>query len=200
VLPVIDQFLALYPEIRIRLIQSDRNVDLIDSHADVAIRVGHLRDSSLIAARVGSLRVVVVASKELLRKHGEPETPEDLRGYPCIVFDSPSLSPWRFRNPDTGEISTMAEVPRLLVSSPDAAVDAAIDGIGATLVLEHDAEAAIKAGKLNFILQEYEVEPIPVHVVHLSRNGMPVKLRRFVDFAVPKLREMLAEFGRIPSI
>jgi len=200
VLPVIDQFLALYPEIRIRLIQSDRNVDLIDSHADVAIRVGHLRDSSLIAARVGSLRVVVVASKELLRKHGEPETPEHLRGYPCIVFDSPSLSPWRFRNPDTGEISTMAEVPRLLVSSPDAAVDAAIDGIGATLVLEHDAEAAIKAGKLNFILQEYEVEPIPVHVVHLSRNGMPVKLRRFVDFAVPKLREMLAEFGRIPSI
>ena len=72
VLPVIDQFLALYPEIRIRLIQSDRNVDLIDSHADVAIRVGRLRDSSLVATRVGSLRVVVVASKELLRKHGEP--------------------------------------------------------------------------------------------------------------------------------
>jgi DNA-binding transcriptional LysR family regulator len=133
VLPVIDQFLASYPEIRIRLIQSDRNVDLIDSHADVAIRVGRLRDSSLVAARVGSLRVVVVASKELQRKHGEPGTPEDLRGYPCIVFDSPSLSPWRFRNPDTGQIFTMAEVPRLLVSSPDAAVDAAIDSIGATL-------------------------------------------------------------------
>ena len=199
VLPVIDQFLALYPEIRIRLIQSDRIVDLIDSHADVAIRVGHLSDSSLVAARVGSLRVVVVASKELLRKHGEPETPEDLRGYPCIVFDSPSLWPWRFRNPDTGQIFTMAEAPRLLVSSPDAAVDAAIDTIGATLVLEHDVDAAIKAGKLSSILQEYEVSPIPVHVVHLSRN-MPIKLRRFIDFAIPKLREMLAEFGRIPSV
>jgi DNA-binding transcriptional LysR family regulator len=200
VLPVIDQFLDLYPEIRIRLIQSDRNVDLIDSHADVAIRVGHLRSSSLIAARVGSLRVVVAASKKLLRKHGEPETPEDLRGYPCVVFDSPSLSPWRFRNPDTGQIFTVAEVPRLLVSSPDAAVDAAIDSIGATLVLEHDVDAAIKAGKLKFILREYEFEPMPVHVVHLSRNAMPLKVRRFVDFAVPKLREMLAEFGRIPSI
>jgi DNA-binding transcriptional LysR family regulator len=200
VLPVIDQFLALYPEIRIRLIQSDRIVDLIDSHADVAIRVGHLSDSSLVAARLGSLRVVVVASKELLRKHGEPETPEDLRGYPCIVFDSPSLSPWRFRNPDTGLIFTMAEAPRLLVSSPDAAVDAAIDSIGATLVLEHDVDAAIKAGKLNLILQEYEVDPIPVHVIHLSRNVMPIKVRKFVDFAVPKLRKMLAEFGRIRSI
>jgi DNA-binding transcriptional LysR family regulator len=200
VLPVIDQFLALYPEIRIRLIQSDRNVDLIDSHADVAVRVGPLRDSSLVAARVGSLRAVVVASKELLRRHGEPETPDDLRNYPWIVFDSPSLSPWRFRHPETGHIFTMAEVPRLLVSSPDAAVDAAIDGLGATLVLEHDVDAAIKAGKLNIVLQASEVEPIPVHVVHLSRNAMPIKVRRFIDFAVPKLREQLAGFGRTPSM
>jgi DNA-binding transcriptional LysR family regulator len=198
VLPIIDQFLALYPEIRIRLIQSDRNVDLIDSHADVAVRVGRLRDSSLVAARVGSLRVVVVASTELLCKHGVPVTPDDLRGYPCVVFDSPNLSPWRFRHPDTGQIFNVSELPRLLVSSPDAAVDAAIDGIGATLILEHDVDAAIKAGKLNIVLQEFEVEPIPVHMVYLSRNAMPIKVRRFIDFAVPKLRENLAEFGRIP--
>jgi DNA-binding transcriptional LysR family regulator len=144
--------------------------------------------------------VVVVASKELLRKHGTPETPDDLRGYPWIVFDSPSLSPWRFCHPDTGQISTIVQLPRLLVSSPDAAVDAAIDGIGATLVLEHDVDAAIKAGNLDLVLQEFEVEPVPVHVVHLSRHVMPIKVRRFIDFAVPKLRETLAEFGRIPSM
>jgi len=199
-LPVIDQFLAEYPEIRIRLLQSDRNVDLIDAHADVAIRVGRLRDSSLVATRVGSLRAVVVASTELLTKRGMPATPEGLRGYPCVVFDSPNLSTWHFRNPDTGEISTIAEVPRLLVSSPDAAVDAAIDGIGATLVLEHDVAAAVSAGKLRHILQEFEVEPIPVHLLHLSRKVMPMKLRAFIDFAVPKLREKLAEFGRVPSV
>jgi len=199
VLPVIDQFLALYPEIRIRLLQSDRNVDLIDAHADVAVRIGRMRDSSLVAARVGSLRVVVVASPALLKKHGKPDSPEELRGYPCVVFESPNLSPWRFRSPASGQISIVAEVPRLLVSSPDAAVDAAIDGIGATLVLEHDVAAAVKAGKLKYILQEFEVDPVPVHLVHLSRNTMPIKLRRFIDFAVPKLRETLAEFGRIPS-
>jgi DNA-binding transcriptional LysR family regulator len=199
VLPVITQFLTSYPEIRIHLLQSDRNVDLVDSHADVAVRVGRLRDSSLVATRVGTLRVVVVASPALLAKRGEPTTPDDLRDYPCIVFDSPSLSPWRFRHPDTEQLFTIADVPRLLVSSPDAAADAAIDGVGATLLLEHDVAAAVNAGKLKYILQEYEVEPIPVHLVHFSRDMMPVKLRSFIDFAVPKLREALSDFGRIPE-
>ncbi len=198
VLKVIDQFLTAYPEIRIRLVQSDRNVDLIDAHADVAIRIGRLRDSSLVAARVGTLRVVVVASPGLLEKFGTPETPHDLQNYPCVVFDSPYLSPWRFRNPGMEETFTIAEIPRLLVSSPDAAVDAAIDGVGATLLLEHDVQAAVNSGKLRYILQSYEVEPIPVHLVYLSRNLMPAKLRHFIDFALPRLREELASFGRIP--
>jgi DNA-binding transcriptional LysR family regulator len=199
VLPVIDQFLKLYPEIRIRLLQSDRNVDLIDSHADVAVRIGRLRDSSLVAVRVGTLRVVVVASPGFVDKYGTPSTPDDLRNYPCVAFDSPYLSPWSFKNPDTEQLFSIKELPRLLVSSPDAAVDAAIDGVGATLVLEHDSFLAVQSGQLQYILQEFEVEPIPVHLVYLSRNIMPIKLRRFIDFAVPTLRESLAEFGRIPS-
>ena len=199
VLPVINQFLTLFPEIRIQLLQSDRNIDLVDSHADVAVRIGRLRDSSLVATRVGLLRVVVVASPVLLKKHGVPRSPEDLRGYPRVVFNSPFLSPWRFRHPEASEMHTITDTPRLLVSSPDAAADAAIDGVGATMLLEHDVAAAVRAGKLRFILQEFEVDPIPVHLVHLSRDMMPVKLRRFIDFAVPQLREALADFGRIPS-
>ena len=199
VLPVIHQFLAQFPEIRIQLLQSDRNIDLVDSHADVAVRIGRLRDSSLVATRVGLLRVVVVASPVLLKKHGVPRSPEDLRGYPRVVFNSPFLSPWRFRHPDASEMHTITDTPRLLVSSPDAAADAAVDGVGATMLLEHYVADAVRAGKLRFILQEFEVDPIPVHLVHLSRDLMPVKLRRFIDFAVPQLREALADFGRIPS-
>jgi DNA-binding transcriptional LysR family regulator len=199
VLPVIHQFLVQFPEIRIQLLQSDRNIDLVDSHADVAVRIGRLRDSSLVATRVGLLRVVVVASPALLEKHGVPRSPEDLRGYPRVVFNSPFLSPWRFRHSVASELHTITDTPRLLVSSPDAAADAAIDGVGATMLLEHDVAEAVRAGKLRFILQEFEVEPIPVHLVHLSRDMMPVKLRRFIDFAVPQLREALADFGRIPS-
>jgi DNA-binding transcriptional LysR family regulator len=199
VLPVIHQFLVQFPEIRIQLLQSDRNIDLVDSHADVAVRIGRLRDSNLVATRVGLLRVVVVASPALLEKQGVPRSPEDLRGYPRVVFNSPFLSPWRFRHSVASELHTITDTPRLLVSSPDAAADAAIDGVGATMLLEHDVAEAVRAGKLRFILQEFEVEPIPVHLVHLSRDMMPVKLRRFIDFAVPQLREALADFGRIPS-
>ncbi|MGY2402199.1 LysR family transcriptional regulator [Pseudomonas sp. SDO5271_S396] len=199
VLPVINQFLALYPEIRIRLVQSDRIIDLVDAHADVAIRVGHLRDSNLVAQRVGALRVVTVASPALLENHGCPQTPEDLCRFPCVVFDSPSLSPWRYRSQESGQLCTVNDVPRLLVSSPDAAVDAAIHGIGVTFILEHDVHEAVMAGKLKYILQSFEVEPIPVHLVFLSREAMPAKVRRFIDYAVPKLRALLAEFGGMAS-
>ncbi len=199
ILPVVNKFLALYPEIRIRLVQSDRVIDLVDAHADVAIRVGRLSDSSMVATRVGALRVVTVASPALLNRYGSPETPEDLHDLPCVVFDSPSLSPWRYRSQDTGQIYTVSHIPRLLVSSPDAAVDAAVDGIGVTFILEHDVHDAVIAGQLKYILQEFEIEPIPVHLVYLSRHAMPAKLRRFIDYAVPQLRELLAEFGRIPS-
>jgi DNA-binding transcriptional LysR family regulator len=199
VLPVINQFLTEFPEIRIQLLQSDRNIDLVDSHADVAIRIGRLSSSSLVATRVGMLRVVVVASPELLEEHGVPSSPEDLHGYPRVVFNSPVLSPWRFRDRDSNEIHPIEETPRLLVSSPDAAADAAIDGVGATQLLEHDVAEAVRARKLRFILQEFEVDPIPVHLVHLSRDMMPIKLRRFIDFAAPRLRVALGDFGRVPA-
>jgi DNA-binding transcriptional LysR family regulator len=189
VLPVITKFLSLFPEIRIQVLQSDRNIDLVDSHVDAAVRIGRLSDSSLVATRVGNLRVVVVASPALLKKHGTPKRPEQLHEFPRVVFNSPFLSPWRFRN-----ANDVADTPRLLVSSPDAAVDAAVDGVGATQLLEHDVAKAVSAGKLRVILQKFEVEPLPVHLVHVSRD-MPVKLRRFIDFAVPRLREALSDFG-----
>ena len=195
VLPVINQFLTMFPEIRIQVLQSDRNIDLIDSHADAAVRIGLLSDSSLVAIRVGTLRVVTVASPGLLKKHGTPRSPEELHGFPRVVFNSPFLSPWRFRNADNKEIQTVADAPRLLVSSPDAAADAAVHGVGATLLLEHDVAEAVSAGKLRFILQKFEVDPLPVHLIHPSRD-MPVKLRRFIDFAVPRLRAALSDFGR----
>lgn len=194
VLAVINEFLNLFPEIRIRVLQSDRNIDLIDARADAAVRIGRLSDSGLVAVRLGELRSVVVASPALLKRHGTPRSPTELHAYPRVVFDSPFLSPWRFRYPRASEIYTVADTPRLLVSSPDAAADAAIDGAGATLLLEHDVAAAVNAGKLRIVLNKFELEPVPVHLVHASRN-MPVKLRSFIDFAVPRLRKALSNFG-----
>ncbi|ALK31028.1 LysR family transcriptional regulator [Burkholderia plantarii] len=199
VLPVVNAFLAQFPEIKVRLLQSDRNVDLIDAHADAAIRIGRLPDSSLVATRVGALRAVVCASPALLARHGVPRTPDDLARLPCVVFNSPYLSPWRFRTPGTDGLTSLTVDPRLHVSAPDSAADAAVQGIGATLLLEHDVDHAVRAGLLDIVLSEYEVEPVPVHVIHVSRNLMPLKLRSFIDFAVPRLRESLSHLGRQPK-
>jgi DNA-binding transcriptional LysR family regulator len=195
-LPIINEFLSLYPEITIDLLQSDRNVDLIDAHADLAVRIGDLADSSLIATRVGSLRAVVCASPAFLKMHEAPSEPEALVRLPCVVFNSPHLLPWRFRLPHMKKVVTITVDPRLQVSAPDAAVDAAVDGVGVTLLLEHDVAEAIKTGRLKVLLKEFEVEPVPVHMIHVSRNLMPIKLRRFMEFAAPKLRESLGHFGK----
>ncbi|BAO94150.1 transcriptional regulator LysR family (plasmid) [Caballeronia insecticola] len=196
VLPVINQFLERYPDITVRLLLSDRNIDLIDSHADLAVRIGELADSNMIATRVGSLRPIVCASPALLARHTAPREPDELVKYPCVVFNSPFLSPWRFRLPSTHKVYLLAVKPRLEVTSPDAAVSAAADGAGITYVFEHDADEALRNGQLEILLPQFEIDPVPVHLVHVSRNLMAVKLRHFIDFAAPRLRESLSRFGK----
>ncbi|MEM5314562.1 LysR family transcriptional regulator [Paraburkholderia sp. JHI869] len=196
VLPVINQFLAQYPDITVRLLLSDRNIDLIDAHADLAVRIGELADSNMIATRIGSLRPVLCASPALLQRHETPREPNDLTKYPCVVFNSPYLSPWRFRPPGTGKLLTLEVQPRLEVTAPDAAVCAASDGVGVTLVFEHDADEALRNGQLKVLLPQFEVEPVPVHLVHVQRNLMAIKLRHFIDFSAPRLRESLSRFGK----
>lgn len=196
VLPIISEFLSLFPDIKIKLLQSDRNVDLVDARADVAIRIGELSDSNMIATGVGALRPILCASPRFIEKHGVPGTPDALTGIPCIAFNSPYLFPWRFRLPGTGKIIISPIEARLEVSAPDSAVDAAIDGLGVTLVLEHDSAQAVREGKLKVLLEEFEFEPVPVHMIHVSRNLMPIKLRRFIDFATPRLRKSLSLYGK----
>lgn len=196
VLPVINQFLTQYPEITVRLLLSDRNIDLIDSHADLAVRIGELADSNMIATRVGSLRPILCASPTFVEQHGLPQEPDELTKYSCVVFNSPYLSPWRFRLPATGKVLTLEVAPRLEVTTPDAAVSAAVDGVGITLVFEHDADHALSGEQLQILLPQFEVGPVPVHLVHVSRSLMAIKLRHFIDFAAPKLRESLSRFGK----
>ncbi|SAK89198.1 LysR family transcriptional regulator [Caballeronia hypogeia] len=197
VLPVILEFLALYPEINITLLQSDRNADLIGEQVDLAVRVGKLPDSGMIATPVCSMRTVVCASPALLAERGTPQTPEDLLQLPCVMFSGPKLSPgWRFRVPGTDAFNTLAIKPRLRVATPDAAAHAAKRGVGFVYLFEYHVADAVEANELEIVLQDFEVGTIPVHLVHASRAQMPIKLRRFIDFAVPKLRQSLSKLGQ----
>jgi DNA-binding transcriptional LysR family regulator len=188
VLPIIADFLAEFPEINVRLLLSDRNVDLVDDRVDLAVRIGELPDSEMIATRIGSMRTVVCASPTLLKMHGTPTRPDDLLRFPCVAFDGPAPSPgWRFGTTE------LAMKPRLSVSTVDAAARAALANIGLTRLLYYQVAGPVRKGKLKIILEAFEPSPAPVHLLHSARGQMPVKMRRFLDFAAPKLRQAVDE-------
>jgi DNA-binding transcriptional LysR family regulator len=192
ILPVVADFLAAYPQISVRLLLADRNLHLIEDHVDMAVRIGVLPDSSLVATRIGSMRTVVCASPRLLAMHGAPRAPEDLADLPTVNFDflSPA-SVWPFRHKDSRGGLEVPIRPRLSVSTAEAAVWAAVQGVGATRVLHYQCADALRGGSLEIILADVEVEPMPVHLMHAARGSLPLKMRVFLDFAAGRLRERL---------
>lgn len=196
VLPVVADFLATFPEINIRLILADRNVDLIGDHVDMAVRIGKLPDSSMVATQIGVMRTMTCASPTLLAARGTPRTPDDLARLPCVAIDTPMPSPsWRFRNPQSGTAIDVSILARLTVTTTEAAAQAAIRNVGVTRLLHYQAAEAVERGSLQILLEIYEPEPAPVHLVHASRGQMPLKMRRFLDFAAPRLKQVMHELS-----
>lgn len=192
VLPVISEFLALFPDINVRLLQGDRYADLVEDNIDMAVRFGALADSAMIATAIGVMRYVVCASPALLSRHGAPQAPEDLLGLPCVSTDGPMLAPaWRFRDPGGGAMDVPV-VPRLRVSAAISAVEAAMSGVGFVRLLHYQAAEGLANGALQVVLEAFEPEPEPIHLVHTARGQMPLKTRRFLDFAASRLRQSLA--------
>ena len=196
VLPVVLDFLRAFPGIDVRLTLNDRVVDLHEERIDVALRIASLPDSALIATRIGALRRVICASPDFLALHGTPAEPIGLSALPCIAFESrTSRRVWVL-----GDGKSAVEVPvpiRLSVSTAEAAVDAAAEGIGVTRVLSYQAADAVRDGRLRVVLRAWEPEPIPVHLLHAGDRMMPMKLRAFLDFATPRLRNRIA--GLLPE-
>lgn len=190
VLPVLVDFLRAYPDVNVRLALGDRIVNLLDEHVDLALRIGTLPDSGMVATGVGSLRRVACASPAYLASAGTPRHPRELRGHTCVQFDALSAgNTWRFR--DKGTELPVAIQPRLTVSTAEAAIDAAVAGLGVTCVLSYQAEAAVRGGQLALLLESFEPAPVPVSLVYSSQGRLPLKLRALLDFAAPRLRARL---------
>lgn len=190
VLPVATEFLAAHPRIDIRLHLADRNLDLIDAHIDVAVRIGELPDSRLVATRIGTLRRIVCASPAYLAAHGEPRVPQDLAAHDAVTFSSLPHTGWRFGG--SGRLTLKAGPRcRLAVDTAEAAIDATRAGIGLTQVLSSQAAAAIAAGELVEVLADFATGPIPIHVLHAGQGLLPLKTRGFLDTAIPALRRRL---------
>jgi DNA-binding transcriptional LysR family regulator len=192
VLPAVNAFLAMYPDIDIRMILSDRNAHLLDDHIDLAVRIAVLPDSSMVGTRIGFVRQVVCGSPDYFAKHGIPQDPGDLARLPCVTFDAMgSATAWRFGG-GKGRERTIAVRSRLAVNTAEAAVDAAVAGVGLTRVLSYQAQRAIADGALKVVLEAYEPAPLPVYLLHEAQGALPFKMRSFLDFAAPLLRARLA--------
>ena len=189
VLPVVTAFLQAYPEVDVRLDQTDRTINLHEDHIDAAVRIGNLPDSTLKARRIGYVRRVVCASPAYLAQRRAPGDPQDLADHDCISFET--LRPgtrWTF---DTdGETSTVQIRPRLTVTTAEAAVDPAVAGAGVTRVLSYQVARAVAAGQLVVLLDAHERAPWPVNLVYRA-GPVPRKLRAFIDFAAPRLDAVL---------
>jgi DNA-binding transcriptional LysR family regulator len=170
---------------------SDRTLDLLEENIGLAVRIGKLPDSSLIAARIGSTRIVACASPGYLAAHGKPDKPEELSDHHCVTFDnlgSPEV--WRFSNA-SGDSSVPIR-SRLCVNTAEAAIDAAVAGIGVLRMMSYKVEDARRRGELEFILENYEPEPWAITVIYPGQGSPPHKLRAFLNFATPRLRARIA--------
>jgi DNA-binding transcriptional LysR family regulator len=193
--PVVLEFLQAYPDITVRLTLADTVLNLVDDHVDVAVRVGELPDSRLMALRLGEVGWVACASPDYLAHSGEPESPEALTNHDCVMFEGLySNNSWTFgRDRQVQEISVR---PRFSVNSADAAIAAAIAGAGVTRVLSYQVAAPVARGALKLILQAFEPDLLPVHLLYAGQSLLPLKLRALLDFAAPRLRSSLMAIER----
>jgi DNA-binding transcriptional LysR family regulator len=191
VIPILKDFFEAYPSIDVRLILNDRVVSLLEDHIDVALRVGELPDSSLIAVRLGAIRRVVCASPAYLAARGMPHSPEDLAGHDCVSYGemlAPNL--WTFVRAEAAIAIPVHS--RLIVGSVEAACDAARSGIGITAAFSYHVAQSLAAGSLVTLLDEFQPPAVPVNLVYAAGRFLPIKLRAFLDFAAPRLKARLA--------
>lgn len=192
VLPMIAEFLNAYPRIDARLRLMDRVVDLMEEGIDVAIRIGELPDSGLMAMRVGTLRFMTCASPNYLVRCGLPTSVMEIAERDCVTFDGmPGGSRWSFKSKRHGR-KTVKVRSRLSVDNAEAAVEAAVAGVGITRVLSYQARCALDAGLLQQILGRFDDTSIPIHLVYRPTRSDSPRVREFVQFAAERLRAQCA--------
>jgi DNA-binding transcriptional LysR family regulator len=181
--PVMTTYLKRFAEVSGELRLSDRMINLVEDGVDVAVRIGHLADSSLVARHVGEMRRIVVASPAYLKAHGEPKTPEAVASHHTILFGATTAAPdLRFLR--DGKEIRIAPVPRLMTNSADAAIQYAVAGGGLTRVFAYQAADAIKRGRLRIVLAKFEQPPLPIHIVYPTSRLLAAKVRAFIDLVV----------------
>jgi DNA-binding transcriptional LysR family regulator len=175
--PVMSRYLARYAEVSAELRLSDRTINLVEDGVDLAVRIGHLPDSTLVARHVGEMRRMVVASDAYLERRGEPKTPQEVTSHDTIQFGA--MPDWRFV--EDGRDIRVASTPRLVTNSFDAAIEYAEQGGGLTRMMAYQAAESLKRGRLKIVLAKFEEPPVPIHIVYPTSRLLSAKVRAFID-------------------
>jgi DNA-binding transcriptional LysR family regulator len=192
--PVVCGFLCQHPRVTASVLLQDRIVNLVEEGIDVAVRIGHLPDSSLIAKRIGTVRRVLVASPNYLAQRGTPTAPADLKLHSVIAFTG--LMPnreWRFNNEQSP--NSIVLNPTFEINDALAAIQAAEMGHGIAIALSYMVHDKIREGKLVPVLDDVTPPPRPVHLVYPQTRLVAPKIRAFIDFAGPLLKSALDQLA-----
>lgn len=188
VTPIMVGYLTQFPDVSINALLVDRVVSMVEEGVDVAVRIGELPDSNQHAIRVGEVRRVICASPQFLKAHGRPRHPCELSAAPIIATSAiGQLRSWPFL--EAGEPISVRAEPRLVVTANQAAITAAAMGLGLTRVLSYQVASKIADGELEIVLADFELPPLPIHVVYQGGRKAPARVRSFVDFVVKALRD-----------
>jgi DNA-binding transcriptional LysR family regulator len=188
VTPIVTEYLSRYPDVSASCLFLDRVVNLLDEGVDVAVRIGELPDSSMQAIRVGQVRRVICASPDYLARQGIPTTPDDLQEHTIISASSVTPNPeWKLM--DKGELRSIRLQARMITTTNDSAVHAAVTGFGLTRLLSYQVAEHLRSGRLKTVLPDFEPAALPIHVVHREGRQAPQRVRAFLDLAIERLRQ-----------
>ena len=189
VAPIVTEFIRRHRDVNVEMLFVDRLANVVEEGLDVAVRIGHLRDSSLVAIRIGEVRRVVCASLKYLRRYGIPRTPQEVRAHLCVRHSGTSpRNEWNFR---IGRRAVAIPITCALVSNEiDSTLNACVNGLGLGSFLSYQTAPYRRSNKIRYVLEEFETEPMPVQVVYPHTRRLSTTVRAFVDECVRKLRQV----------
>lgn len=198
--PVVQEFLQAHPQVNVHLHLADQLVALVEEHVDCALRIGTLRDSSLVARELGTIFMVVCAAPAYLAAHGTPADPAALDAHACISWTG--LGPhktWTFTERERGRtvVRTVPVRVRMSTTTPESALQAAVAGVGLVQATSYQVAPHVAQGRLVPVLSAWASEAVPVNLVYPGRRLIPLKLRALLDFASPRLAERLTAVASV---
>ncbi|ACC74093.1 LysR family transcriptional regulator [Paraburkholderia phymatum] len=185
--PLINAYVNSYPDVSVKVVYVDRTTRLIEEGVDIAVRIGHLGDSSVFAVPLGSVCRRTYAAPAYLDAYGEPVHPKDIGRHHCVSYTGVT-HPLEWLFCENGSRLPVRIRPRMIVDLASAAVMAAVDRVGITQLLSYQAAPELLSGSLQRILAAFEPESIPVNLLHVERKSSSMKIRSFVEFVTETLR------------